>query len=82
VIKALKLISLWDREMKDIKRIFVFASLFLPFLSAGAFGEQKIVINSRQHSKPRRLPGLYQTNGAVEVIAEKFRITLELLLTI
>jgi hypothetical protein len=30
--------------MKDIKRIFVLASLFLPFLSAGAFGEQKIVI--------------------------------------
>jgi imidazolonepropionase-like amidohydrolase len=32
--------------MKDIKRIFVLASLFLLFLSASAFGEQEIVIKA------------------------------------
>ena len=32
--------------MKDIKRIVVLASLFLPFLSAGAFGAQEIAIQA------------------------------------
>lgn len=32
--------------MKDIKRILVLASLFLPFLSAGVFGAQEIAIQA------------------------------------
>ena len=46
MLKALKLVSLWDKEMKDIKGIFVLASLFLPLLSAGAFSAQDIAIQA------------------------------------
>ncbi len=38
--------SLWEKKMKGIKRIFVLASLFLPLLSAGAFGAQEIAIQA------------------------------------
>jgi len=39
-------ISLQGKGMKNIKRIFVLASLFLPYLSAGAFGAQEIAIRA------------------------------------
>lgn len=37
---------MWEKKMKGIKRIVVLASLFLPFLSAGAFSAQKIAIKA------------------------------------
>jgi imidazolonepropionase-like amidohydrolase len=45
-IRRVSPIFLQVKGMKERKRILVLASLFLPFLSAGAFGEQEIAIKA------------------------------------